>query len=1375
MIDEVVRDTYPEKEWTTPDEETASSARSEGERDLPLSFAQERLWFLEQLEPGTPVYNIPWAVRLSGDLSIAILQQALDSIIARHEVLRTTYAAVDGVPQQGTNPPTPATMNVIDLRHLPSQERETTAQKQLNDEASRPFDITTDQMLRALLIRLTDDEQILLLVTHHIASDGWSNEILVRELSDLYQALSHDEEPKLPPLPMQYADYALWQRNRLSGEVLERELKYWKEQLADLPPALNLPFDRPRGSLPDYRGEQVPIEVPDQVTQGLRRLARKENVTLFMVLLTAFMTLLYRYTDEEDIPVGVPIAGRLRTDTDNLVGLFVNTLVLRSDLSQEPTFRQLLYRVRKVCLDAYDHQELPFEKLVAELRPERHMGQSPLFQVMFAMQSRVDEPTQLADLCMERTPVTTQTTKFDLLLSLTETPARIRGSMTFPIALFDTERAARITDNFQHLLESIIANPDRSIDTIQIMSDEEFNLITREWSRGMGASVHDNTIQALFEARVIESPDAPAVTSGDETLTYRELNRCANRVAHQLRQMGVGPDIPVGLCLERSNEMLVGILAILKAGGAYVPLDPALPLERLQFMASDADLRLVLTQAYLFSKLSPLSPELIAIDSAQTPASDADQQNPAQIAFPDNLAYIIYTSGSTGLPKGVLTSHRNVAARVSFFESVFGMRSDDVVLQLAPFTFDMSIRELICPVTIGAHIVMVTSAEAIDPFLLVKKIEKHRVTMIGGTPSFLTTIIDAIERTDGDYRSLRRILSSGEALSPPRARRILDTFGGSVRLSNEYGPTESTMNSTHYEVTRALPQHLHVPIGRPLPDTETYVLDRHLQPTPIGIAGELYIGGIGLARGYLNRPALTKEKFIPNPFSDEANARLYKTGDLARYLPDGNLEFLGRLDRQTKIRGYRIELGEIESALTSLPEVSQAIVDVFEPTHDDKRIVAYLIMATSEPRSPDALREKLRTRLPGYMIPSAFVILDRFPLTTRGKIDRAGLPDPASFHVDRTVEFVAPQTSAEELIARIWKDVLKSEQVSVYDDFFALGGHSLAAVQTIIRIRDETNVALPVRAMFELPTVRKLAAHLAGMLEAQELVQSRLQIKTLFEYPTIAQLAPPICPSPKNAEDAFLLHVQQAGNRPPFFFMADAKMLSSLSRQLGPKQPLYGLRVPGLGGDEVPLESIEKMAAYCIRAIETISKDGPYMIGGHCFGAIIALEMAHQLQERGKPASKLVITDPTPLTPIKRRRLLFWTYRIIFNIRHHRVRTAIRNRLRQMRSWIGARLYKGRAFKFHQFQKVRSNAWKQYRPRPYSGDILFLWPSEPIAPSWAYKRNIQREEWLRLAADSYREATITGQHTTIFLEPGITSVADRLRDEFAVAERTGSE
>ncbi len=1061
---------------------TQSRRISPGKQHGPrlASFAQEQLWFLHQLDPSDASYHRQVAFRIRGVLDRSALQKAMRFVMQRHDALRAQFSPTEAGLEAKSSPDPSFSLDTIDLSHLAGSEQNAELLRTITEAVARPFDLSTGPILRGLVARLGNDDHVFLIVLHHIAFDAWSARILAEEVFSAYKRLAARMKPDLPAIPVSYSDYAQWQRGRYDRGELDDQLEFWKTTLADPPQPLALPTDRPRSLRSTYRAETEHFQVPVDLTSSLKHLAREEGTTIFTLTLTAFMILIHRYTGVTDVLVGVPVAGRDDADTERLIGLFTNTVIMRGDLSADPTIRETVRRMHSAVIDALDNRHVPLLKVVEAVHPERDVDSNPLFRVLFNLENIPSQVQACSPLEVHPHPSDVPFVGFEWVFEASEKDGRLVAEWRYQSDLFDVDTIRRACGHYERILESMIGDLDQRISSLPILSGTEEHQILVDWNSTKAEYPHDRSVHELFEDQVERTPAAPAVTFGDETLTYRELNRRANELAHRLRRMDVGPDTPVGLCVERSNEMLVGILAILKAGGAYVPLNPALPLERLQFMATDADLRLVLTQTRLLPKLSSLSSELVCIDAAQPQADEADQQNPSPLATPDNLAYIIYTSGSTGSPKGVLVNHRGVVSYFSWFGIVFELGTNSVVLQLASFAFDLSIRDLICPVTLGAHIVMVSDTEVQDPFHLVRKMEEHGVTAFGSTPSFLSSIIDAVDRTGGNYRSLCRIFSGGEALPATLAQRILGTFNGHVRLSNEYGPTECTMTSAHHEVAEIQSDRPIVMLGRPLANVRMYVLDTHLNVLPIGIPGEIHIGGIGLARGYLNRPELTQEKFIPNPFTP--GERLYKTGDLGRWLPTGDLEFLGRLDRQTKIRGFRIELGEIEAALMELPEVRRATVEVFEPTPGDRRIAAYIIPATDDLPSPDALQAKLRVRLPDYMIPNAFILLDRFPLTPRGKIDRPALPDPTYSNIDRAEEFVAPQTPAEKLIAHIWSDVLKVDRVGVNDDFFALGGHSLAAVQVVIRIRDETNAELPVRAAFEFPTVSELATYLEGVL-----------------------------------------------------------------------------------------------------------------------------------------------------------------------------------------------------------------------------------------------------------------------------------------------------
>jgi len=1058
----------------------------------PLSFSQERVWFLQQLDPADRSLIRPVAVRLVGELNVALLEQSLSEIPKRHELLRATFNSAEGSPYQRIAPVRPIKLRVEDLSDLPADDRDSRTYAILKESVRELFDLNTGPILRGTLVRWGMEEHILLLVTHHIIFDAWSSEILIDELFTVYGQLARGSHPNLPALPITYADYARWQKQQFEDRVLDDSLKYWTDTLHDLPERVELPTDRPRRAPRTSDGNCERLRLNQDLVRDLESLARSERTTLFSVLLAAFAVLIQRYTGMEDFLVGTPVAGRTEIETEDLIGPFVNTIVLRCDLSADPTVRELVGRIREMTLNALEHQDVPFEKVVEAVHPDREPGRAPLFDVMFNLENVPHRSPSSAELTVEPYALDVIAVGIDFLAEIhNEADGSLTCEFAYRTDLFDSETIQRALVHYEMLLRGLTEDANRPISEIPMLSATERHRLLVEWNDTERAYPETRCVHELFESQVRQFPDAPAVTFGDETLTYRELNQRANQLAHRLRHKGVSPDTPVGLCVERSIEMLVGILAILKAGGAYVPLDPGFPLERLQFMSSDADLLLILTQARLIPKLSSLPRKLLCIDDAQLTTDKVDLENLSPVASPDNLAYIIYTSGSTGSPKGVLIDHRGVVSYFSCFSSVFGLRSDDVVLQIASFSFDLSIRDLICPITIGAHIVLASDVEVRDPSLLIKKIDKHGATALGSTPSLLTAIVDVVRRTDSDCRSLRRIISGGEALPADLASRILETFDGRVRLSNEYGPTECTMTSAHYEVTRTQSRCPIVLLGRPLPNVQMYVLDTHLRPLPIGIPGEIHIGGIGLARGYLNRPDLTAERFISNPF--DPGKRLYKTGDMGRWLASGELEFLGRADRQIKLRGYRIELGEIEAVLCEFSRVRQAVVEVYEAVPGERQLVAYLTSDVTSGNLAASLREHLRARLPRYMIPSRFVVLDRLPLTTRGKVDYSALPRPSGSQRSLAEPFLAPRTPFEKEIAAIWEEILNIDRIGVHDDFFDLGGHSLSLMRVAAAIDQKLGVRPSILTLYEAPTIEGQSIALLRECDKLKTVEDRDQ------------------------------------------------------------------------------------------------------------------------------------------------------------------------------------------------------------------------------------------------------------------------------------------
>jgi amino acid adenylation domain-containing protein len=1066
------------------------------EDELALSFAQQRLWFLNQLEEQNTTYNISSGFHLNGTLNEVVLQQSIAEIVERHEILRTTFSVVDGVAVQVIHPNVNITISSVNLEALPDVEQAAEVQRLVKEESQRPFDLVQGPLLRLTLLRLGRESHIFLLTIHHIISDGWSMGIFFRELSHIYKAFSGGESASLPKLPLQYADFAHWQKNWLQGEVLEIQFEYWKQQLVGVPPLLDLPTDRPRPPVQTFRGSTKTFELSGTLTQQLKKLGSQSGTTLFMTLLAAFVTLLGRYSNQEDIVVGSPIAGRNRSEIESLIGFFVNTLVLRVDLSGNPSFRELLRRTRQVTLDAYSHQDLPFEKLVEELQPERNLSYNPLFQVMFVLQNAGSEDWEFPGLTLTPLEIESVTAKFDLTLAMEERESGLRGVLEYNSDLFDGTTISRMLGHFQTLLEGIVANPEQRLLALPLLTEAERHQLLVEWNDTQAEYPRDKCIHHLFEEQVEKAPDAVALVFEDERLTYRELNARANQLAHYLQKLGVESEKLVGICVERSIEMIVGLLGILKAGGAYVPLASDYPQERLAFMIGDSQVTVLLTQEKLVKHLPQHQAQVICLDTNWEKISSGSQENSVTEMNPENLAYVIYTSGSTGRPKGAMNSHRGLVNRLLWMQDVYQLTASDRVLQKTPFSFDVSVWEIFWPLITGVRLVMTQTGGHQDSAYLVNLIIQQQITTLHFVPSMLQVFLE--EKELEKCASLRQVICSGEILFFDLQERFFARLGN-CELHNLYGPTEAAIDVTFYQCQRGSRQKI-VPIGCPITNTQIYILDSNLQPVPLGMKGELHIGGVQLARGYLNCPDLTAEKFIPNPFNNEPNAKLYKTGDLVRYLSDGNIEFLGRLDNQVKIRGFRIELGEIEAVLGQHPALRECVVIAQGDDVESKRLVAYVVKS-QETINISELRHFLKQKLPDYMIPLAFVVLEAIPLTPNGKIDRKALPIPDSSYFSLEASFVAPRTSIEEVLAAIWSNLLGLEQVGIHDNFFELGGHSLLATQVISRLRETFSVELPVRCLFEAPTI----AELGESIEA-----SRSQTPSL--------LTPAIVPVPREGE-----------------------------------------------------------------------------------------------------------------------------------------------------------------------------------------------------------------------------------------------------------------
>ena len=1047
------------------------------DREMPLSFAQERLWFLSRLDPADPSYTVPLAVRFGGALDVDALARALSEVVRRHEVLRATIGVADDRPVAVIHDASPLSLPLASLADVPAAERDAALRREINAEVRRPFDLAAGPLFRARLFALGDEDHVLAWTMHHIVTDGWSSAILAREIRALYDAFSAGRPSPLPDLAVQYVDYAAWQRDRTRGEELDRQLAYWKRELGGAPPSLDLPTDRPRPPARTYRGATRSIAISAEVSEAIADLARAEGATTFMAVLAAFDVLAHRYTGQDDIVVGSPVAGRVRPEIEGLIGFFVNTLVLRTRVDEGMTFRALLARVRETCLGAFAHQDVSFERLVQELAPARDRSRSPIFQVLVSMANAPAERVALQGLAQRAVGVDTGTSKFDLTLAIQESPRGLRAAMEYATDLFDAGTIDRMLAHFRAVLEGVAASPDAPVDRIPILSDAERRTLLVAWNDTAADYPRDARAHDLFTAQVERTPDAIAVVAGEATLTYRELDARSNKLARHLQGFGVGPEILVGICAGRSIDLAVAILGVLKAGGAYVPIDPTYPIERVAWMLEDSGAPIVVTQEKLADEL-PAAAVTVCIDSGWD-AIDAESDAPVESsATASSLAYVIYTSGSTGRPKGALIEHRGLVNYLSWASSAYPVAEGRGAPVHSSIAFDLTITSLFCPLLAGRAAVLLP--EEGDVSALVDTLANEGgYGLVKLTPAHLDLLTQLVPAGRA-ASATRSFVIGGDALTWD-ALAFWRKHAPGTRLLNEYGPTETVVGCCVYDASRHEAATGPVPIGRPIANTQLYVLDRHLAPVPLGVAGELYIGGVGVARGYQNRPELTAERFVSDPFSADPGARLYRTGDLVRYLPSGDLVFLGRVDHQIKIRGYRIELGEIESVLAQHAGVREAIAIAREDTPGDKRLVAYFV--AEETPGPDApsLRAFLAERLPEYMVPAAIVALDAMPLTANGKVDRKALPAPDA-RATGALAIVGPRNPIEEVVAGIWSDLLGIPQISVHDDFFELGGHSLLATQVGGRIASTFGVELPLSTLFDASTVASLSERVAAAM-----------------------------------------------------------------------------------------------------------------------------------------------------------------------------------------------------------------------------------------------------------------------------------------------------
>jgi len=1029
-----------------------------------LSPQQQQLWLLDSdLAP----FGARCRLRLRGPLDTARLAGALRGLVERHEILRTVFKMAQAEPVQVVQPARSVELTSIDLSLTPESQRKAKLDKVVMAEVKRPFNLSSDLMLRAKLIRLAEEEHVLVVMSHHIASDGWSKGIMFRELAAFYNAAVSKAPAALPALPIQYSDFAAWQKEWVKGIRLQKEAAYWKKQLEGAPALLELPTDFPRPAVQGFEGVTALCLFPAKLLADLKALSQREGVTLFMTLFASFQVMLARYSGQDDIVVGTPIAGRVRAELEPLIGDFVNMLAMRTDVSGSPSFRELLQRTKKVALDAYDNQDLPFENLVEELEHGRDMSRAPVFQTIFILETAPPPPPAMNGLKLEILDYDTPTAKNDLILILAEA-AGLKVKLEYRTDLFSKTTIDRFLAQYRVLLESIVADPAAPITKLAICAPEEQKQLAA-WNDTAHEKL-DRCLHQLFEQQVARGPEAIALEFKERKLSYREFNERANQLARHLIAFGVKPDSRVGVYVHRSPEMLIALMGIMKAGGAYVPIDPAYPRDRVEFMLQDCGADVVVTDSTLVNTISTHGAKSICLDRDAAELAKQSTENPQTDVTPANLSYVIYTSGSTGRPKGVQLEHRNVANFIGYVQRTFQVGSKDAYLGVASMSFDASVLDFYLPLSVGAKFVIVDADTTRDPQALAETMARTGVTVMHATPSTWRSLVDGGWKGDPGFK----LLSGGEALSWDLAKQLLPRCAS---LWNLYGPTETAVYSAIHKVSGSDGTVL---VGRPIDNTQIYILDAFQQQTPVGVPGEICIAGAGVARGYLNRPELTAERFVTDPFV--SGGRMYRTGDLGRLRPDGIIQCLGRLDHQVKLRGFRIELGEIESVLMQFAGIRQAVADVKASHSGDKRLVGYLVLESGAEASLSDLRAFLKTKLPEYMVPATFIVLEKLPVSPNGKLNRGALPLPDDARPELAREFVPPSTPVEQAVAEIFSEVLEVRTVGLHDDFFELGGHSLLAARVVTRLRDRFQIEMTPRFLFESPSVKEMASRISELL-----------------------------------------------------------------------------------------------------------------------------------------------------------------------------------------------------------------------------------------------------------------------------------------------------
>ena len=1293
---------------------------------IPLTFAQRQLWLHAQLAPDTPLYNEPLTVRHRGPLDVPALKLALNEIVRRHEAWRTSFPVVDGEPVQSVHPPFEVDLPEIDVATLPAALREAEALRIATADARLPFDLARGPVLRATLVRLNQEEHRLYIALHHLIFDGYGGyRVFLPELSALYAAFSQGRASPLPELPFQFGDYALLQQEWMQKPVVQQEMDFWREQLSGALPTLDLPFSRPLPAAQTFRGAMQSFSLSPELSDRLRAFSQRENVTLYMTLLAAFNVLLHRYSGQEDILVGSNTAGRKHPGSEKLLGYFLNTIVLRTDLSGDPTFQQLLERVRRTTLEVLSHDEVPLDRLVAELPPARDSRRNPLFQVLFSLEPPLALVSPEWDLtCIE---VETGATKFELCMVLDDRADGLLCRLIYNTALFDREVISRMVGHWQVLLQAIVADPAVPISRLPLLTSSERHQLLEEWNDTAELCTPE-PVHELISGQAEKTPYATALRCGKHKITYARLEREAGQLARFLRAQGVGPNVPVALCLERSPEMIVAILGVLKAGGAYVPLDPSNPADRLEKILLDCRPKMLLVQED--SRVPVLSADVPVVSIEAALRAAVANREPALVQL-DDLAYILYTSGSTGVPKGVQITHRNLAysnqARLSYYQN-----PPQRFLLLSSYAFDSSVAGIFHTLASGGTLVLPPPEFRWESEQLARLIAENQITHTLTFPGFYGELLESAPAAR--LSSLRVVIVAGEACSRQVVNRHYEVLPR-VLLFNEYGPTEGTVWSSVCECEPG-GEDSAVPIGRPIANTRLYVLDRHLQLAPWGVPGELYIGGEGVARGYLNQAALTNESFVSDPFSP-APARLFRTGDQVRLMADGNLDFLGRLDHQVKLRGLRVELEEVEALLSQHPGVRETAVVVNLDECGNPRLVAFVAVYPGASLSALELRAYLRGRLPGYMVPASSQLLENLPRTANGKVDRQKLATTVIPQEDGLPQISPPCNDTERRLLNIWKNVLKLPSDDITLDFFELGGHSLLAAKLLGRIEKE----------FGKP----------------------LSLAFVFQSPTIAQMAESLQRAGQSRRERAVVNIQPKGSLPPLFWVRGGPRFRLLSQKLGLRRPFLGVDLPYADGIRLAAPyRLEDVASYLVDAMREVQPNGPYYLAGLCVNAVIAYEIAQQLVSGGETVALLAMLDAHNQAyyrnPFKDGR---YTARIKYHLanlmRMDAAETAayLRDRLDEARRKIERTTWRlttdrgGHADdRFRNSDSIVHPAFSRYEPLPYRGKITLLQSSEwPKSPYFEFKLG-----WDDLAAriDFHR---VPGDHAYMFDDPNVNAVA----------------